>query len=68
MSLLPSSVRLEDIPSASVPTAAGRSPPGEGPYCTDMVGCEAERQGRLRLAEQAEAEREGIPLDVPGDP
>jgi hypothetical protein len=25
----------------------------EGPSCTDTVGCEAERQGRLRLAEQA---------------
>jgi hypothetical protein len=42
--------------------------PDEGPYCTDMVGCEAERQGRLRLAEQVEAEREGIPLDDDDDP
>jgi hypothetical protein len=59
--------------------AGGRSPrrclncarelaPDEGPYCTDSVGCEAERQGRLRLAEQAERERDGRPVDAHDEP
>jgi hypothetical protein len=37
--------------------------PGEGPYCADAVGCEAERQGSLRLAEQAETDHVGLAVD-----